>query len=518
MFRFRFFPHLRGFLLLSWSILPLCFSGPPARYAVPENTSRNFETTNIFDFSPRARAVYQQILSLRFTEARASLAELQGHEPGNLIVPFLENYLDVLQILIDDDRTAYKRLEKRRTARLARMARGDNRSPYYRYTQAEIRLQWAILQIRYGDYLAGGSNIKQAYALLKENRRRFPEFIANLKSLGILHALVGNIPTEYRWAIKALSGMSGTVKQGLGELKTALTGALQHDFIFEPEARVACAFLMLHLDNDKTGAWQTLAGGLLAPRDNPLAAFALANMAIRTGRNDDAIRLLEECPRGASFHPFPYLDYLLGIAKLNRLDADANVPLETFVREFRGATGIKEAYQKLAWHALVRDNPKGYQACMHLVKTAGNTRSDPDKAALREARSGEMPDPRLTRARLLFDGGYYARARDVLRGAEAGYRGNGKSNLEYTYRQGRIHHELGDTGEAIRFYERTIEAGARQPWYFACNAALQLGLLYEKLGNNRLARTAFERCLTIEPEEYAASLHTRAKAGLVRVR
>ncbi|MCC6463063.1 MAG: hypothetical protein IT260_21515, partial [Saprospiraceae bacterium] len=69
-----------------------------------------------------------------------------------------------------------------------------------------------------------------------------------------------------------------------------------------------------------------------------------------------------------------------------------------------------------------------------------------------------------------------------------------------------------------RYYMVVIETGARQPWFFACNAALQLGLLHEQRQEKTLARAAFRRCLELQPEEYAAGLHARAKAGLDRVR
>ena len=472
-----------------------------------------------FSFSPLARSIYQNILSLRFAEARAALPTLRRQEPSNLIVAYLENTLEVLQILVDDDQAAYERWSGGMNARLSRIARGDARSPYFLFTQAEIRLQWAALRLRYGDYWSGLNNIKQGYSLLRENQRRYPAFRANLKSQAILHALVGNIPGEYKWAVQWLSGIEGTVGQGLTELNRLLDEASGQDFVWEEETRIACAFLQLHLANNQQAAWQTLSSSKrLDPQSNPLAAFVLANLAIRTARNDEAIRLLEHCPQGAPFHPFPYRDYLLGIARLNRLDPDAGQALERFIREFKGQNGIKEACQKLAWHHLLAGRPEQYRHYMALVQSRGTERSEPDKAALREARSGEWPDVQLLRARLLFDGGYYRRAYALLSHAGANYTQSGKSGLEYHYRMGRIAHALGQLPEAVRYYTFTIEAGARQPWFFACNAALQLGLLYEQRQEKKLARAAFRRCLDIRPEEYGAGLHTRAKAGLERVR
>lgn len=474
--------------------------------------------TGYFDFSPRARTIYQQVLSLRFTEARSGLDVLRREEADNRIIGLLENYLDFLTVLVDDNRQGYESFVKRTGPRIAGIAHGDSRSPYYLYAQAEIRLQGAVLRGRYGDYWSCFNEIRKAYALLRENQRRYPGFMPNRKSLGILHTLIGNIPDEYRWGLNVLGGLSGTIEQGMAELESVLSYARRHDFVFEAETRLAYSFLLLHVENKKETAWQTLSAGAAAAQTTPLATFALANLAMRTGRNDEAIRLLETCPAGVAFHPFPYRFYLLGIAKLNRLDPDANQALETFVQTFSGESGLKEACQKLAWYQLVTGNEKGYRYWMAQVRVKGNDRSEPDKAALREARSGEMPDARLTRARLLFDGGYYARAYELLRNNAAAYTGAGKSAAEYSYRLGRIAQELGKTEEALRLYAQTMAAGAGKPWYFACNAALQMGLLYEQQNVFAKARTAFNRCLDLKPEDYAASLHARAKAGLARLK
>ena len=511
---FRIYISLFFFLIFSPKYAVSAHSGSHCRNVATVKEAESGQ----FNFSPLAREIYRNVLDLRFDEARSRLNVLKRQEPDNLIALFLEHYIDFLTVLIEDKRSDYNRLVKQMNPRLAKIARGNARSPYHLYIQAEIRLQWAVLRARYGDYISGLNEVKRAHALLLENQRRHPDFMANRKSLGVLHALVGNVPGEYRWGLKVLSGLSGTVEQGMQELESVLAFAKQHDFVFEEETLVIYAYLQLHLKNNKNEAWKTLNSGKLNPKTGPLAAFALANMAMRTGRNDEAIRLLEQCPTGNNLHPFPYRLYLLGIAKMNRLDPDANLSLETFVRTFTGENGVKETFQKLAWFHLLAGNPGGYVTNMTLVKTRGNDRSEPDKSALREARSGEMPDARLLKARLLFDGGYYQRAYDLLKDAGAAYAKPGKSNLEYTYRLGRITHELGYTREALRFYTQTIDAGAQKPWYFACNAALQLGMLYEQQRDPRQARMAFNRCLDINPEEYAGSLHARAKAGLARLK
>lgn len=472
-----------------------------------------------FSFSPTATDAYRKATSLRFGEAQAALAQMRDAEPDNLLGLFVENYMDFFAAFLDEDKDAYRRLTKNLNSRLDKISRGDAKSPYFLYVQAEMRLQGAILRGKFGDYLTAINETKQAYALLEENVRRHPDFAANKKSLGVLHALVGNVPDEYKWAVRMFGGMDGTIAQGLREVEEVIAfGQKNPDFVFTQESLVAYSFLLLHLGNQSETAWQTLKSANLKYWENPLAAFALSNLAIKTGRNDEAIAILEKCPTGAAYHPFHYRNFMLGLAKLQRLDADANRPLEAFVSRYKGMSSLKEAYQKLAWHHLVAGNAAGYWANMAQVKTLGSDRFEPDKAALREANSGEIPDAKLLKARLLFDGGYYQRAADMLKNAAGNYAANPKQSLEYDYRMGRILHRLGKQPEAARFYAQAIAAGEKHPWYFACSAALQLGVLYEEKGDWKNARQAYQRCLAISPEEYGAGLHARAKAGLNRLK
>ena len=495
---------MKGFLLQICLFAALLLGALPA------------QAGKYYDFSPRAINAYQNILSMRLTEARYDLDQMRLLEQDNLMYHYLESYLDFLTVFVNDNKTEYNRLLGKRDNRLGALASGDIKSPYNLYTQAEVRLQWAYLQGRYGNYMGSLSDIKQAYALLEENQRRFPWFVANKKSLGILHALVGNVPEDYKWVIRTLGGMNGTTEQGVRELEEVLQYAKTNTYQFEEETLICYAMLQLFLNNQQEKAWTTLKNSKLNPKYNPLAAYAMATVAMRTGKNDEAIRLLQEMPTGGVYAPFQHRNFLLGVAKLRRLDTDAYKPLQDFLNNFKGSNTIKEAYQKLAWFHLLSDNPGGYQTYINYVKIKGADYAEPDQAALREAKKGEIPDPLLLRARLLFDGGYYQRAFDLLKNAGGQFQSDHKRSLEYRYRLGRIAQKLGKNTEAIQYYQETINNGSKDPWYYACNAALQLGQVYEAQKNYAAARLAYKQCLGMQPEEYATSLHAQAKSGLQR--
>ncbi len=470
-----------------------------------------------FEMSPRLEEAYKNVLSLKFSKAEQALKKVAIEEPDNALQFYVANYLDILKIYIDEDKALYKKLDPMRSKRIELIKRGDKNSPFFLFSQAEIRLQWAIVKGKLGEYFNAALEVRRAFKLLEENAHKFPDFMPNKKSLGILHALVGTIPDEYKWGAK-LIGMSGTIAQGQREIEEVLQYAKNHEFAFEEETIVMYAMLLLNLGNKGDDAWQTIQSTRIDPTTTPLGCFALANVAIRTGQNDKAIRILKNRPQGADYYDFHFLDLMLGEAKLNRLDTDADKFILGFIEQTKSQSYIKEAYQKLAWFELINKNMDGYQKYMYLCSIKGNTQIESDKKAMRAATTKEIPNVDLLKARLLFDGGYYQAAYDILEKNTIELFSSPKNKLEYTYRKARISQGLDKMNMAKKLYTQTIENGQNQPFYFACKAALEMGIIHEQEKAVNLAAQYFKKCLSIKPEEYKNSLHQQAKAGLNRLK
>ena len=477
-----------------------------------------FSWANRFEFTPLATEAYQKAMSLRFEEARQDIEKLKRDDPENRIVYFIENYIDFFTVFINENKSEFKKLERNKSYRLKQIRRGDRNSPYYLYCQAEVKLQWALARLKFEQYFTAFNEVSSAYKMLKRNQRKFPDFIANKKSLGILHALVGTVPDNYKWGVKLLGGMTGNIEKGKKEVEDVLNYAQTNPFLFEEETLVMYAFLMLHLKNDLDSAWEIIQNNKLDATKNPLICFSLANIAMRTGRNDLAVEILENRPRGKQFAEFHYLEYLLGLGKLYRLEIGADKHLLNYLENFHGQNYIKEAYQKLAWYSLVRGNEINYLYYIKFCKTEGARVIGGDKNAEKEAKSKVIPNMDLLKARLLFDGGYLERALKFLKKRSLADFNTQKNQLEYTYRLGRIYHKMKSYDDAISYYQTTIDRGKdATSYYFACNAALQIGLIHEKLGDKVSAKKFFKLCLDIDPDQYKSSLHQKAKAGLNRL-
>jgi tetratricopeptide (TPR) repeat protein len=471
-----------------------------------------------FNYTGLVRQAYDKTMSLQLDEANALLTKAKSLEPNNLAIYHIENYQEFLRLYITENTEDYDLQRKNLDRRIAKIQEGSSKSPYFLFIQANMRLQWAMLRIRFGEYWSAFTEASKAHKLLKRNQELFPGFMPNYKDLGLLHAIVGVIPDNYKWGVRLLGGLTGTIAQGRIEIEKVLRFSQQNDFIFSNETVFFQVFLLLHLENDPEAAWAALQSTAFDPQKNLLHCFVKANVAMRSGKNDEAIRLLSARPKTPGLLPFAYLDFMQGVAKLRRLDGDSVPYFQNFLAQFKGQNYIKEAYQKLAWTAILRNDTEGYRRNMELCKQKGKTAIGPDKNAEEEANQNLPPEPILLKARLLFDGGYFQKASELLLAKNENDFKTPILRLEYTYRLARIQHGLKKYDVAIKNYQITLEKGARDPHYFACNAALQLGLVYEELHQKETAKKYFQRCLQLKPEDYRTSLHQAAKAGMERVK
>jgi tetratricopeptide (TPR) repeat protein len=478
-----------------------------------------------FDFNENCRGAYRSLITLHFDQARLQIAQEKKSNPDNLIPLYLDNYIDFLTVFIGEEQSAFEQFGKMQEIRMDAIRKGDKSSPWIRYCQANMRIQFALCRTKFGEYKSAAIDISRANSELKENERLYPGFLIQKTGLGLIHTIGGIIPENYGW-MKKLLGFEGDLKQGLDEMARVAqyTGTDPTYRLFASESLFYLSFLTTSMGTDAEKSLQMLNEGErqrpdVAGLNSPLMIFVRASLEARAGKCEAAIGTLQKYHPDSSEYPFCFLEYMLGVNKLNRLDEDADLYLIRFIKDFRGKNYVKSAYQKLAWAVLLKGNRKKYEEYIAKAATRGASLIEADRVAEREATSGEIPNLILLRARLLSDGGYFQRALAELNGAENnGSMVTPKDKLEFSYRLGRIYQQSHEYPQAIRWFDKVIIQGSSSPWYFAANAALQSALIREEQKNYPEAERYFRLCLSMSNTEYKKSLDQKARLGLKRIK
>lgn len=467
-----------------------------------------------FDFNAQCNDAYQNIIALKLNKGIQILEQEQVANPTNLIPYLLYNYIDFLQIYTSGSISEYEKNKKAFDKRIDELKSGDRESPYFLYAQAEIHTQSAVLHIKFGEYLATIFDLKKAIKKLESNQESFPDFIPNQKSLGMLYTILGSIPQQYQNSLDFI-GLSGNVNTGLKMLDEAVSNT-SHPF--QHEAATIQAFMLLHIQNDPTGAWQVLKENQFKPKENLMDAFSYGHIGVYGSYCDQGIQALQNRPQGNEFERFPLNNFLLGIGKTYRQDDDANLYFQAFLNQNRGEDYIKSAWHKMAWNELIKGNPDKYEEYLNKITQEGRAVIDTDKQAKKELESEESPNPILLKARMLTDGNYLSRALKVLSEHTVNSFKSKHNKTEYFYRLARIYDKSKQFSKAIQYYEITIVNGRNLPYYYAANSAYLLGFLHEQLLDRDKAVKNYNLCLNLDGHEYENSIHQKAEAGLNRLK
>lgn len=468
-----------------------------------------------FTPSKEYQSAYALLLDLQFEEAKKQIQAIRIKDEENRAITYLEDLSDFLYIVTTENQEQFHQRKKHKQTRLDLLNQLPTNSPYRLLTQGEIHLHWAFSSMRFGEYLSAARSINKAFHLLEKNIKKHPDFLPSYKSMGLLHALVGTVPDNYRWATK-LMGVEGTIEQGISEMEMVLqksAGKFEKQNL-RKETLFLLTFLHINLLNDRESLLRFEA--LVDENSGPLMVFSKASLLKEQGKTNEAIDLL--LSKADARESFLYLNFLLGELKLARMDKDAGVYFQNYLRSFRGNSYMKAAHQKTAWLSIIlTGDEKMYRNIISYVDGVGNTMLDEDKAAQKEFESGKIPNKTLLKARLQFDGAFYREALQTLVSSSSKEFVLEDEKLEFTYRLARIHHELGNMEDAVSYYKLTIDSGNNSRRYFAANSSLMLGLIYEQLGEKEKALKHFKACSEFSNSEYRNSINQKAKAGILRL-
>jgi tetratricopeptide (TPR) repeat protein len=466
-----------------------------------------------FNYDGNCVAAYKAILDLRMNDARALLQKEKRQDPQNGIITLLENYADYFAVMASESKADYERLKDNRSARVSALQDNDSNSPFYLYSQAQVFLQWSFLKAKFGDFVSSAFDAKKARSLLNENEEKYPGFTPDQISLALVNVIFGSVPASFQ-GITRFMGMSGNAQAGVKKLEELHNELTRSKFSFYNNEVIfyLCTSTInaLHDLNDYHRLITWLSG---MDTTSLLRAYLQGYVAAKTAHNDDVITFLEAAPKSADYIKVPAIDYMLGCARLNRQDSKLPTPLFDYIKEFKGVNYIKDAYLKIAYYYLLQNDEAKYDYYIKLVKTRGSATDEKDQQALWEANDAK-PDADLVKARFYFDGGYYSKALVLLLSKSEDTFKLLRDKIQYYYYLGRIYDKTDKTSEAMLNYQRAINLGKSTEYYFAANAAVFMGKIYEDKKDFKRAGDYYNQALDMRDHQYQTDIDNDAKAGL----
>lgn len=472
-----------------------------------------------FCFNQNLLVAQQQNYELRLDRARTILVEQQSLDVDNSAVHYLLHLNAFLKAFITEEQIDYIAYRKVQDAALLHYEQLPDTLAFKRFAQSDAYFFSATLKIKYEEFYGAARDVNKANNLINENQELFPDFLPNNKTRGILKIYLSTVPDNYAWVVKML-GIQGDLSEGLQLLKdlaqtNADTGYLKY---LSREAAYFYSFSLLHIAKRPAKAWSETLRCTGDYRTNLMSTYLRSTMAMKLSKNDLAIDMLELRPTSKEFERFYYLDYLLGVAKLNKLDVTSILDLHKFKTNFKGRNYVKSCLMKMSWYYTITGNDIKAKEYQTAISKQGYNLNEDDKQAVLFGNK-ELPHKILLKARLLYDGGYTAQASQVIGSIDPKKLHSRQLKAEYCYRRGRILEKDEKTDKALKLYEACSLYGIDSEEYYAAYASIYLGDYYLKQGDKTEAKKFYERALTFKNnKEYTGSINQRAKTGLSRLK
>jgi hypothetical protein len=465
-----------------------------------------------FSYKPEQAEAQQALCELRLNDANTSLQKLSLSDPNNAAIAFLQLYTAYYRVLVQLNEKYLTEFNQRYVAFEKLHAKLPSASPYKLYTKGSATLMKAIIAGSFNKYIDAATGFRSAYLDLVLNQKKFPQFITNQKELGALEAMIGSLPSQYHWIISAL-GLDGTIQGGIKKLESYLSKCKLEPMIEQQQAAIYLALIEFNF-GDKQKAWRFYKQYANKLETNLMQCYVLAYVGGKSGHNQEALQVLESRPNSAKYEQIAYLHFLKGEFMLHQLDFDAALSYKKYLISSETKGSEKDVYQRLSWIALLQNDKEKYLLYKHMAEKLQSKLGSEQKLLNQDLANQLLPNKELLKSRLWFDGGYYEQSLAILKQLSAQDLKSSYQKIEYQYRLGRVNHDMGNVGEAIKHYQECLNLGKGINTYFLPNAALQLGLIYKGLGYIDLAKKYLQQVSDYSGYDYEDSIRQKAKAGL----
>lgn len=425
---------------------------------------------------------------------------------------YIKHYSKAIRAMANDEKNLFKAFENYHDDAYDMISDMDKNSPYRAFYLAEMLLQSTIVRLKYKEEWSAILSMRKAYSHIILNTEKYPKFLPNRKTFGLLHVIIGSVPIKYQWALSFL-GFDGEVQQGVNELSELAYS----DNLFSTEGKLLLALIQSYILQNTDEAVKTVQPVYEKHENNLLFGYLYASLLIKNSESDKALYVINSALsyKTDEHETLAILEYLKAEVLLQKGNYSSSISwYNHFIKNQSGENFIKDSYYKIAMNYLLLGKKERTMEYLELTQNNGSTYSDIDKYAHKQSQNKELPNPSILQMRYAFDGGYYEQVDKIIEKVGDFTFATKKDEVEFNYRKARFYHKTDKTAMAIALYKVTINSVSNEGWYFAPNSALQLGYIYKLQDDKESAKKYFELAMSYKNYEYKYSIDNKAKSGL----
>lgn len=453
----------------------------------------------------KENVVFGRYLNFQFDSCLSELPKMENREYAY----YLSSLIQTTEIFLSDDIDFYKSKKYLEDETITSLDNTNLSEAQINFLNSEVKIQWAILKMKYGDELAAFWNMKQAYNIAAKNMDEFPGFLPSYKSMGLLYVLFGMAPDKLNWLL-SIFGLEGDVGSGM----KLLSNVQKSSNAYALESSVMIALLNSYLLNKPDVGFSQITE-IKNQHKYLLIDYVYGLISMKNSKSQFALAGLAEAEKTyAQPLALAQIYYLLGEISLQKGETNMAIKyFHKFIKNQKGLSLLKDSYFKIGLCHLINGEETLANQSFDLALSEGWAKNEADTYAQSQVESGQFSATSLYRLRFATDGGFYDEAKRIQSEIDDTLL-TGQDLCEYYYRTGRLMQKIDDRSAAISNYEKTIKVQGENHWYYAPNAALQLGYIHLQQNDPEMAKYFLEKVFDYTKHPYEKSIRQKAKTAL----
>ncbi len=454
-----------------------------------------------YQITDNCKNAWEAIIDLRLKTADSLINIELKTNPTNYYAIYLAQTTDAYNFMISMSEEKYEAIKDKYENRIELLENKDTDSPHYLQCIAELQLQMGMFNIIFGDKLTGLRKAYGSYKKTYRNIEKFPDFKDSYKLDGIFNVAISNLPPFVNWAATTF-GVSGDYDLGYKILNNYYKS--YSDEIGLSKEAALYNILSFKLNKDPEKAYIFINKLDSSYFNYKLMAYFRANVAYRVGKNEEALSLLSTIDKRNMEIDFNGFNYLSGKIMLRKLDTVAIKHFNVYLDNQKEQQYHKEINYAIAQAYLISGDIDMFNHYKEMALNNGNDIAERDREAMYDCNLDYIPNVNILKAKLSLAGGYLGESKYWLDEYDKNKANNNQYspyNLEYYLLKGKYESKSKNISDAIVLLEKVIEFGSDNDSYFACEAARQLGFIYEE-NDPSLAVTYFKLARSLYKSNY----------------
>lgn len=426
---------------------------------------------------------------------------------------WMHSYLTFIEFL-----TSPKKKDARKTiqyydAQIEALDLKDN-SSYKSLGIADNLLFKAYTHLYLKEYLWAGTSYIKAQKQFNQLLKLEPDFYANYR-FQIIQIMADVWMTENLPFIRRVNDIEEAKNQYQEIVKQCLVDQRVPES-FKREIKILSILLFPYLEKNASAIYSAChAYGNHWMDNGPIENFSYVKCATKAQQHQQAKQALISGNKQGFPDRFNQLNLFLGNVYLNELKDSSLIYLNRYIKHQENGQSVAYAWLKKSWSFQISEQKDSLQTALLQIQQKANLLTADDEQAIYEAKYASYWHSGLLKARLLFDGGNFTESIKTLNAIQKDYNKlNEYQKITFHYQNARVNHLMGNYSQAISSYQKVLELGMQDLFYFTAYSYFYLGEAYQVQNNQEEAIKAYEKCLDSSSPIYSTSIHHKAKIAL----